>query len=99
LANFANHGASPWTLLPIDDGLISPGDGRFFQGLQERRLLPSEDTFDVARDGLEIMRLQRGMTAETPPGSGRVAPIIGELAQLVTVSRDRVETRVLERWN
>lgn len=98
LANFPNHGAPAWTLVPIDDGLISPGDGSFFERLQVRGLLPCEDSFDVGRDGLEIMRLQRGITAETPPGSGRVAPVIGALAQLVSVSRDRVETRVLERW-
>lgn len=73
-----------FTLIPFGDGLVQPLAAH--DGLWARAT--TDPTFDVETDGLALLRLQR----DTPGMQ------VGGFAQLTSVFRDRIETKILERW-
>jgi hypothetical protein len=97
LFNYPAHGAPSWQLVPLEGGLVSPGDYAFHKGIQAAGIDPLAADFDAATDGLRIVQAQRAR-AWPITGTAETAHIVGAFAQLTTVTQDAITTRILERW-
>lgn len=69
----------------------------FWESVRTRNpLAASWDDVDAAIDGLSLLELQRGYIFD--PGNGSERSTVGAFAQLTTVRRDEITTRILRRW-
>lgn len=97
LFNHETYGLPAWSLVPIEEGCLTPGDQGFTDRLREAGIDPRSEAFDPAADGLRILEEQRAMPW---PALGGGEPIygVGGFGQLTTLERDRITTRILKRW-
>lgn len=89
--------AGEWKLVPVTEGMVSPGSPAMVAPLQAEGLDLTADLRTISEDqGLALLRQQRLELSD----EGGVEPFryVGCLAQLTTVTRDSVSTRILERW-
>lgn len=77
-------------------GIITPIDDLLAMDMQRRGIDPRHSTEDPLAVGLAVMRAQRERTWRT--SSGLPVRGVGGFCQATIVHRDRIETRILERW-
>lgn len=100
-----NHDRHPEAkaLVAVDPGDVAcmPGDPTVIAAAQAQ--LPKKytnvDQLDPTKVGLAMMEAQRLIKVEVPGQfDATTAHIVGRFAQITTIHRDRIETRILKRW-
>lgn len=91
---------APFTLRKLPEAFISPNiDPEDLRAsLPPGRQINGVQNLDPAVDGLRLLELQRAQRRELVPG-GTQAHWIGGFGMLTSVRYDRVEQRVIGRWN
>lgn len=101
LCNHRRHGNAvrPWqvtdcgslSVTPSDDEILSQVADAFPPGTKPESL-------DPERDGLKILHMQRARAFDHGSKGSHMSGV-GGFAQLMTVTRDGISTKILERWN
>lgn len=91
-------GDSPaWTVLPIADLCLAPGDYAIHIALWPSIAGKGADDFDPRIDGLRFLEEQRRHKLQIPGRASR-EHLVGGFAQLTSVRRDVVTTEILKQW-
>jgi hypothetical protein len=99
MCNHLLHGGiEPWrvvdlngvSLLPLSPAMRTEFDDAFPPGTNPHAL-------DPIRDGLRMLEIQRRHLAPNADGSANYRTI-GRFAQLTTITRAAIETRIIHRW-
>lgn len=88
----------PWTVTQLGQFSPSIGDPEVMERLWSK--VPNAscaDDLDPVRDGLWLMECQRAARFQCEPDQVE-AGIVGGFAQLTTVTRDAITTRVIHKW-
>jgi hypothetical protein len=97
--NDRNPAVTPWTVAEAGPVLMTPGDRAIEDKL--RAILGPEikcaDDLDPERDGLRMLQAQRDMVLALPK-CGVDFSVVGAFAQLTTVTRQAIMTKILHRW-
>jgi hypothetical protein len=93
-------GIAAWQVAQLGELALTPADPAITDRFWERALARNTEAtcladLDPAADGLELLRAQRDIAVDGPMGHVALA---GRFAQLTTVTRGGVHTRILERW-
>lgn len=89
------YGAAPFSTVQLSGLSLLPGD----PAIHERVLatvLSDVEQFDVERDGLAVLEAQRAHAVEH--AGGRWLTGVGGFAQVTSITRDGISTRVIHRW-
>jgi hypothetical protein len=98
IATHRRYGTEPFKVAQMGPLAAAPAD----PAIQKRLLsvLPAgatADSLDPATDGLRILQVQRDAVVSVGK-SAKAMKVVGGFAQLSSVTRDGISTRVLHRW-
>ncbi len=91
LSNSAQSGFAAWVPQDIGAFIFQPMSEAVLEGVSDAFGGQSPDDLDPERDGLRIMEIQRSDPA--------VAHLCRDFAQLTTITRDGITSRILRRWD
>lgn len=91
------YGIEPYTIADFDMLGMTPGEcvSEFLASLPNGAETDPND-IDPAVDGLRLLEMQRGTKVDSQIGN---ASVVGCFAQLTTITRDGISTRILKRWD
>lgn len=91
--NSTNEAAGPLAVM----NTCSPSSPELMGHLRDMGLTGGMASFDPPRDGLRIMRAQRGLRFPHPV-TGEMQPSVGGFCQHTVVTAQGISTSILERW-
>lgn len=89
----------PWQVVDLDPISLAPHDSAIKAELDKaypHGIHP--DQFHPIIDGLRVLEIQRAHPVAHPGGGFGILPTVGAFAQLTTIRRDIITTRIIRRW-
>lgn len=95
VCSHTRYSVEPFSLVQLAGLTLLPGDPAIHEAV--RAAVPHDvEAFDIERDGLAVLEAQRAHAVEH--AGGRWLTGVGGFAQVTSITREGISTRVIHRW-